>query len=108
MKAFSVTVFIACCCLSALQASQNLERARQMEESGDAMGARTLLARAAQNPGDVTSLKEYAEFLDRYGDPAGKDAYAKLLAALDKQGDRQQRAAVAHRLAEISTLHGDR
>src|ERR1700733_2860951 len=69
MKAFSVTVFIACCCVTAVQASQNLERARQREESADAMGARTLLARAAQSPGDVTSLKEYAEFLDRYGDP---------------------------------------
>src|SRR3984957_13318929 len=108
MKAFSVTVFIACCCVTAVQASQNLERARQREESADAMGARTLLARAAQNPGDVTSLKEYAEFLDRYGDPAGKDAYGKLLAALDKSGDKQQRAAVARRLAEISALNGDR
>jgi hypothetical protein len=108
MKAFSVTVFIACCCVTAVQASQNLDRARQLEESGDAMGARTLLARAAQNPGDVTSLKEYAEFLDRYGDPAGKDAYGKLLAALDKSGDKQQRAAVARRLAEISALNGDR
>jgi hypothetical protein len=108
MKAFSVTLFIACCCISAVRASENLERARQLEESGDAMGARTLLARAAQNPGDVTALKEYAEFLDRYGDPAGKDAYGKLLAALDKPGDKQQRAAVARRLAEISTLRGDR
>jgi hypothetical protein len=108
MKAFSVTVFIACCCVTAVQASQNVDRAHQLEESGDAMGARTLLARAAQNPGDVNALREYAEFLDRYSDPAAKDAYTKLLAALDKPGDKQQRAAVARRLAEISTLNGDR
>jgi hypothetical protein len=108
MKAFSVTVFIACCCVTAVQASQNVDRAHQLEESGDAMGARTLLARAAQNPGDVNALREYAEFLDHYSDPAAKDAYTKLLAALDKPGDKQQRAAVARRLAEISTLNGDR
>src|ERR1700728_1974313 len=108
MKAFSVTVFIACCCVTAVQASQNVDRAHQLEESGDAMGARTLLARAAQNPGDVNALREYAEFLDHYSDPAAKDAYTKLLAALDKPGDKQQRAAVARRLAEISALNGDR
>jgi len=107
MKAFSVVLFTTCCCVTAMQGSQNLDRARQLEESGDAMGARTLLARAAQH-GDVTALKEYAEFLDRYGDPAAQDAYGKWLAATDPSGDKQQRAAVARRLAEIATLNGDR
>ncbi len=108
MKGFLGALFVACCGVTAALGSQNLERVRQLEESGDALGARTLLARAAQNGRDVTSLKEYAEFLDRYNDPAAKDAYVKLLAALDQPGEKQERAAVARRLAEISTLNGDR
>jgi hypothetical protein len=108
MKALALAIFLSCASVS-LQASQNLEHARQLEESGDAMGARALLERAAQNsPDDVTALTEYAEFLDRYGDPAWKDAYNKVLAALDKPAGRQSRAAVARRMAELSFLEGDR
>ena len=109
MKALSVAIFVTYGFVSALQGSQNLERARQLEKSGDTMGARTLLARAALDaPDDITALTEYAEFLDSYGDPGRKDAYGKLLAALDKPGDSKQRAAVARRMAELSFLDGDR
>ena len=94
MKAFSVTVFIACCCVAAVQASQSLDHARQLEESGDGAGARALLANATQSaPGDIAALTEYAEFLDRHADPAALEAYGKLLAALDQPEHRQQRAA---------------
>ena len=109
MKALSVALIVTCGCLSTIHASQNLDRARQLEESGDAMGARAVLARAAQDaPGDATALQEYAEFLDRYGDPAGRDVYGKLLAALGKSSDSRARAAAARRLAELFLLSGAR
>src|ERR1017187_3419963 len=55
----------------ALQGSQNLERARQLAESGDGPGARALLAPAAQSaPDNIAALTEYADFLDCHADPA--------------------------------------
>src|ERR1039457_2214540 len=107
MKAFSI-VFLFVFVL-ALQGSQNLERARQLAESGDGPGARALLAHAAQSaPGNITALTEYAEFLDGHADPAAIEAYSKLLAALDQPAHRRERAAVARRIAELSLLQGDR
>ena len=92
-----------------LQGSQNLDRARQLDASGDGSEARALLAQAAQSaPGNITALTEYAEFLDCHADPAAIEAYGKLLAALDQPAHRQQRASVARRMAELSLLQGDR
>src|SRR5579871_2963239 len=100
------SVFVFCFAfLSALQASPTLDKARELEKSGDTIGARALLAHAAQAaPQDVVALADYAHFLDRYGDPAAKDAYTKLLAAVDARGDNQAHAMVARRLAELSLL----
>ena len=109
MNTCSVALLFSYALIGSLQASQNLEQARRLEETGDAMGARALLARAAQtSPDDLTALREYAEFLDRYGDPAWKDAYSKLLAALDKPANRAEHQAVARRMAELALAAGDR
>jgi thioredoxin-like negative regulator of GroEL len=92
MKALSIVFLLAF--VFDLRASETLERARQLEESGDGAGARALLANATQSaPGDIAALTEYAEFLDRHADPAALEAYGKLLAALDQPEHRQQRAA---------------
>jgi hypothetical protein len=73
------------------------------------MGARTALARAAQSsPNSVAAWTAYAEFLDRYGDPGARDAYGSLLAALRNSGDSARAAMVAHRLALLDLLAGDR
>ncbi|HXM40091.1 MAG TPA: hypothetical protein VN924_02500, partial [Bryobacteraceae bacterium] len=107
MKSFLI-VFLLVFVLT-LRGSETLERARQLEESGDRAGARTLLAQAAQGaPGDIAALTEYAEFLDYHADPAAIEAYSKLLAALDQPKHRRQRAAVAQRMTELSFLRGDR
>src|ERR1017187_5541942 len=107
MKAFSI-VFLFVFVL-ALQGSQNLERARQLAESGDGPGARALLAHAAQSaPGNITALTEYAEFLDGHADPAAIEAYSKLLAALDQPAHRRERAAVGGPLPELSLPQGAR
>ncbi|HVN02957.1 MAG TPA: hypothetical protein VMT86_01000 [Bryobacteraceae bacterium] len=92
----------------ALQGSQNLERARQMEESGDGTGARALLAQAVQSaPNDVSALTEYAEFLDFHGNAGAQEAYDKLLRALHGSAGLGRRASVARRLAELAYLAGD-
>jgi hypothetical protein len=108
MKSSWVAILNVIVFVSMLPAGQNLDRARQLEASGDVMGARGLLARAAQASTDISALAEYAEFLDLHGDAAAKEAYTKLLAALDGPAHRAERVAVARRLAELSLLAGDR
>ncbi|HLY19938.1 MAG TPA: hypothetical protein VKR61_22075 [Bryobacteraceae bacterium] len=109
MKSSCLAVFFISVFLLPLRAGDNLDRARQLEQSGDAPAARALLAQAAQAaPTDITALAEYAGFLDRYADPGAKDAFAKLLAALDGPAHSDQRAAVARRLTELSLLAGER
>lgn len=66
MKALAVVIVsgLALASVSTLSASETLDRARRMEQSGDATGARAALARAAQSaPKDISGLTEYAEFL---------------------------------------------
>ena len=80
-----------------------------MEASGDTQDARVALAReAASNPDSVAALTQYAQFLDRHGDPACREAYTKLQAALRRSGDRTQLAAVTRRLAALDLEAGDR
>ncbi len=109
MKTFSAIVLSFTAFISALPGSEALDRARQLANSGDSLGARTALAQAAQrSPNDVGPLMEYAEFLDRYGDSAARDAYEKVLEALGPRGDADKRAAVLRRLLALDLLAGDR
>ena len=94
---------------SPILGEQSLDSMQKMEASGDTMGARTALARAAQaSPNSEAAWTAYAEFLDRYGDPAAREAYGKLIAALRNGGDSARAATVARRLALLDLLAGDR
>ncbi|MCX6631610.1 MAG: hypothetical protein NTW28_28700 [Candidatus Solibacter sp.] len=105
---FYAIVILASTC-SPILGEQSLDQIQKMEASGDAIGARAALARAAQaNPNGVAAWTAYAEFLDRYGDPAAREAYAKLLVALRNGGDSARAATVARRLALLDLLAGDR
>jgi hypothetical protein len=109
MKPSSAILLTCLTFSSALVGSESLDRARQLTKSGDSLAARTLLAQAARsNPSDVTSLSEYAEFLDRYGDPGARAAYGKLLDALGTSGDSAKRSAVARKLVALDLLAGDK
>ncbi len=66
----------------------------------------SLAAQAREHPRDITALTSFAEFLDRHGDPAAREAYRNLLSAL-ANGDASRRAAVARRLARLDLLEGD-
>jgi hypothetical protein len=107
MKA--LPVFVVLLLIPEVNAASNLEQTRRMEAAGDTLGARALLARAAQNnSSDPATLSEYAQFLDRYGDAAVRPAYEKLLAVLRASGDRQRAGECARRLAALHLLAGDR
>jgi hypothetical protein len=110
MKAFPVLIFFALTYVcSPLGGQQPPDSVRKMEISGDTMGARTALARAvASAPNSIPALTAYAEFLDRYGDPACHEAYAKLLAALRTAGNTARAGTIAGRLASLELLAGDR
>jgi hypothetical protein len=109
VKVFSVFIILVLSSIApALRAQSNLDQIRKMEASGDRAGARTALAKDAQNePNNVAILSAYAEFLDRYGDPAARPAYAELFAALKSSGDSARTNAVAHRLAILDLLAGE-
>jgi hypothetical protein len=95
--------------LTALRANEALDKAHQLEKSGDLARARAALAAAAQqSPGDAAALTEYAEFLVRYGDADSRTAYARLLDIVEKSGDREKTAAVAHELVLLDLIAGDR
>jgi hypothetical protein len=79
----------------------------QTEASGDSASTRAALARAAEdNPNDISALTGYAEFLERYGDPACREAYARLLEVLRNTGDTARAGVIARRLAAIDLLDG--
>ncbi|HKW96215.1 MAG TPA: hypothetical protein VJN43_00710 [Bryobacteraceae bacterium] len=98
--------------VTVLEANDALDKARQLEKSGDAAGARAALATAVQQaPNDVDVLSEYADFLDRYGDPDARGAYAKLYTVLEKSNDsasRAKQAAAARQLTLLDLVAGDR
>ncbi len=100
MKVFPVViVFLLTSVAPLLRGQTSLEQIRKMEASGDRSGARAALAHAVQtDPNNVAVLTAYAEFLDRYGDPAARQVYGKLLAALEHSGDSARTAAVSHRI----------
>ncbi|SPE41604.1 conserved hypothetical protein [Candidatus Sulfopaludibacter sp. SbA3] len=80
-----------------------------MESSGDAAGARAALFRAVQSaPGSIPALTQYAEFLERHADPGALPAYSRLAAALKSSSDNARAAAIAHRLAVLELLAGDK
>src|SRR4051812_15329515 len=109
MQAFRVfvTIILTFSC-SSLRGQSSLD-IQKLESSGDTLAARTALARAAEaNPSNIAALTQYAEFMERYGDPAAREAYTKLLTALQQSGDKQRAGVVAHRLAALDLLAGDR
>ena len=108
MKAVSLVVLVVLSSGSLLPGSETLDRARQMMKAGDANGARNLLAQAARSNPNTTTLTEYAEFLDHFGDPGARAAYARLLDTLGGDGDAGRRAAAAARLASWDLMAGDR
>jgi hypothetical protein len=103
---FVITVLISY--PSFVRGQSNTDSIQKMEAAGDTAAARTALARAAQtNPDNLPALTRYAEFLERYGDPAAREAYTRLLTAARRSGDKDRAAMAARRLAIFELLAGD-
>ena len=64
---------------------------------------------ASATPANPSAVRAYAEFLDRYRDPAARQAYARLAQILDSShAPDAERAAVHRRLASLDLAMGDR
>ncbi len=108
MKLCSALAVVLLGLSSAILYGQDAGQIRKMEASGDLAGARVALARAAEsNPRSIAALTDYAEFLQRYGDPACQQAYNKLLAALRQSGDTARANVISKRLSLIEIMASD-
>jgi len=97
MKPFAIAVGIAVA----------LSSAALWGQSGEGSESRAALARAAED-NSPPALATYAGYLDRYGDPAAREAYSRLVEACKRAGDASGAAAAARRLAILDLLSGDR
>ncbi|HEY1757475.1 MAG TPA: hypothetical protein VGG72_19035 [Bryobacteraceae bacterium] len=81
-----------------------------LEVRGQAAEAQMRLERAANaTPANLQAVRAYAEFLDRYQDPAARQAYARLARLLDtSRAPATERAVVYRRLAGMDLAAGDR
>src|SRR5580658_7341458 len=78
------------------------------QPNSDTPSMRAALARAASgDPNNVQAQADYAEFLDRYGDPAAREAYAKMLGAAQHAGDKTRTAEAARRMAMLDLIAGN-
>ena len=94
--------------LVATAATEALNRARQLERTGDAAGARNLLRQAAMaGNASVDDVAAWAEFLDQRRDPDTRAAYEKLLTAMGSSAPAARRAVVARRLMVLDMLGQD-
>src|SRR5581483_11394161 len=86
---------------------ESLDQIRKMEAAGDFAGARAALSHDLDsNPNSVSSLTNYAEFLERYGDPGCREIYNRLATALRRSGDSAHADAVAQRVALMDLMDG--
>jgi hypothetical protein len=106
MKACAVVLVLSL--VLALHANEAVDKARDLERSGDVAGARAALAAGVQqSPDDAASLAAYAEFLSRYSDPDARTVYTRLIAVLQKERDTAKTAAAARQLVILDIAAGD-
>ncbi len=80
--------------------------AQEMEQKGDALGARALLQQEARK-NDASAILAYAEFLGAHHDPDARREYEKALSEL-VPAQKEERQAVARRLVFLDLIAGDR
>ncbi len=82
----------------------------RLETRGDVAQAQARLQQSAEAASaSAPSMRAYAEFLDRYRDPAARSVYAKLAQLLERNNaPAAERAAVNRRLAILDLAAGDR
>lgn len=107
MRVIAIVVLVSWCAGTELRAQDLEERARQMEAGSDALGARILLDGASRRDSSNRAvLTDYAEFLDRRGDPDARDVYERLL-VLVPPSETGRRADLLRRMIILDLLAGD-
>jgi hypothetical protein len=93
-----------------LSAQTLADEAWRLEARGEAAQAQTRLRQAAEGTSaNAAAVRAYAEFLDRYRDPAALGAYTKLAQLLDRANAPAAERAFAHRrLAILELTAGNR
>jgi hypothetical protein len=92
-----------------MAANATLDRARQMEDTGNARGARELLADAVKTASsDAELLNGYAESLERTHDPEARAAFRRAAAAWKKQSRGSEAMAAQRRAVLLDLIAGDR
>jgi hypothetical protein len=82
-SSFSYLFVISLSTVCSVYANEFVDKAAQLERSGDPAQAHATLARAAQGSHDPEVLQGYALFLDRYSDAGARAAYRNYLAVAD-------------------------
>ena len=89
--------------------NETLDRAQQLEDSGNFSGARSLLAQAAlSSPSDAELVTGYLEFLERNHDPGARDAWRRAAADWKQQNKTSSAVAAQRRAVLLDLLAGDR
>src|SRR5580698_2213194 len=93
-----------------LSAQTLADEALRLEARGEAAQAQTRLRQAAEGASsNAAAVRAYAEFLDRYRDPAALGAYTKLAQLLDRaNAPAAERASAHRRLAILELTAGNR
>src|SRR5665213_2822226 len=92
-----------------LSASDALDRAHKSEDAGDSLAARRIFKQSIQQtPHDAELLTGYAEFLERYHDPAARAEYRKAATAWQADNKTSNAAAAARRAVLLDLIAGDR
>ena len=103
----TAAIFAATVLSSLALAQDPLQQAWQLELKGDAPAARDLLDRVIQtSPANYSYVRAYAEMLERYRNPAAKDAYQKTLEIMKRGGaPAAEQAAIEQRIKLIASLN---
>ena len=97
------------CVVTSLAANETVDRAHQLEDTGDSAGARQTYARAvAATPGDAETLTGYAAFLERYKDPQARDVYRRAAVAARQANRSAEAMAAARRAFLLDLVTGDK
>ncbi len=108
MGRWELALFLFLGAASLLTASDLPSQAANLEDHGDALGARRVLQEAANAQGaGAQDVLVYAEFLDLHHDPQARASYRKCL-ALFSESDHEDRRKVARRLVLLDLIEGDR
>jgi len=101
--------FLALFLVSGLAASEAVDRIHKYEDSGNSAAARDAWIKAAKaSPNDPEIAAGYAQFLERYRDPAAREAYRKSATLLKAAGKPQEAAQAAKRAVLLDLIAGDR